>query len=114
MLSKNNFVYFSIGNAFYNYNTENKTLKNVSLGKEQVAVITNALIDNQNKIWLGTNSGLYRIATSNDSLFIDKNFYKNPNNRFGLQSNDITSLYQNPNSKDDIVWIGTRDAGAFL
>ncbi|MBK7668473.1 MAG: hypothetical protein IPJ32_14730 [Sphingobacteriaceae bacterium] len=113
VLSKNNFVYFSIGNAFYNYNTENKTLKNVSLGKEQAAVITNALIDNQNKIWLGTNSGLYRITTSNDSLFIDKNFYKNPNNRFGLQSNDITSLYQNPNSKDDIVWIGTRDAGAF-
>ncbi len=113
VLSKNNFVYFSIGNLFYNYNLDTKKLTMVSLGKTQTATIVHSLIDNQNKIWLGTNSGLYRIATSNDSLFIDKNFYKNPNNRFGLQSNDITSLYQNPNSKDDIVWIGTRDAGAF-
>jgi signal transduction histidine kinase/ligand-binding sensor domain-containing protein len=113
VLSKNNFIYFSIGNAFYSYNSQSKNLKNVSLGKERTAVITNAIIDIQNKIWLGTNSGLYRISTTNDSLFIDKNFYKNPNNRFGLQSNDITSLYQNPNSKDDVVWIGTRDAGAF-
>lgn len=114
VLCRNNLVYFSIGNLFYTYNTSDKTIKNVSLGRTQTATIAHALIDNQNKIWLGTNSGLYRACTTDcDSLYIDKNFYKNPNNRFGLQSNDITALYQNPNSKDDIVWIGTRDAGAF-
>ena len=114
VLNKNNLIYFSIANTFYVYNTGTSILKNVSLGKIQTATITNALIDNQNNIWLGTNSGLYRLGVANkDSLYIDKSFYKNPNNRFGLQSNDITSLYQNPNATDDIVWIGTRDAGAF-
>jgi signal transduction histidine kinase/ligand-binding sensor domain-containing protein len=114
VLCRNSFVYFTIGNSFCSFNTADKTLKAVSLGKTQTATIAHALIDNQNKIWLGTNSGLYRVcATESDSLYIDKSFFKNPNNRFGLQSNDITSLYQNPDSKDDIVWIGTRDAGAF-
>lgn len=114
VLCKNNFVYFSIGNIFYAYNTTNKGLKSIFIGKNPSANIVHSLIDKQNKIWLGTNSGLYRVCIGeNDSLYTDKNFFKNPNNRFGLQSNDITSLYQNPNSKDDIVWIGTRDAGAF-
>ncbi|HWY10785.1 MAG TPA: two-component regulator propeller domain-containing protein [Bacteroidia bacterium] len=114
VLNKNNRLYFSVSNSFYVYNVQTTALKSLSLGKTQTAVITNALIDNQNNIWLGTNSGLYRLGiTAKDSIYIDKSFYKNPNNRFGLQSNDITALYQNPNSKDDIVWIGTRDAGAF-
>jgi len=114
VLAKNNFIYFSITNSYYSYNVQSKSIKKVSIPTSQTSVITNALIDTQNKIWLGTNNGLFRVCTTeNDSLYIDKSFYKNPNNRFGLQSNDITSLYQNPNSKDDIVWIGTRDAGAF-
>lgn len=114
VLCKKNTVYFSVANSLYSFNTVNAKLKSVSLGKTQTATIANSIIDNQNKIWLGTNSGLFRVCTTDsDSLYIDKTFYKNPNNRFGLQSNDITSLYQNPNSKDDIVWIGTRDAGAF-
>ena len=114
VLTKNNFIYFSISNSYFSYDAQNNKLKTVTLSNSQTAVITHALIDNQGKIWLGTNSGLYRLGSvNNDSLYIDKSFYKNPNNRFGLQSNDITSLYQNPDSKDDIVWIGTRDAGAF-
>lgn len=114
VLAKNNIVYFSISNSFHSYNLQSKSIRKVSITKSQTSIITNALIDTQNKIWLGTNDGLFRVCTTeNDSLYIDKSFYKNPNNRFGLQSNDITSLYQNPNSKDDIVWIGTRDAGAF-
>src|SRR5205085_9675719 len=43
----------------------------------------------------------------------DKHFYKNQNHRFGLKSDEISYLYQNPKSKDDIVWIGSRDAGVF-
>jgi signal transduction histidine kinase/ligand-binding sensor domain-containing protein len=114
VLSKKNHLYFSVSNAYYAYNVQTSVLKSVSLEKVQTAIITTAFIDNQNKIWLGTNSGLYRIGISgNDSLFIDKSFTKNQNNRFGLQSTDITAIYQNPNAKDDIVWIGTRDAGAF-
>ncbi len=114
VLAKNNIIYFSIANSYYSYNLQSKNIKKVIVTKSQTSIITNAIIDTQNKIWLGTNNGLFRVSvTDNDSLYIDKNFYKNPNNRFGLQSNDITSLYQNPNSKDDIVWIGTRDAGAF-
>lgn len=114
VLCRNNFIYFSIGSLLYSYNTTDNNLRALSLGKAQNSTIAHALIDNQNKIWLGTNSGLFRVCiTDRDSIYVDKSFNKNPNNRFGLQSNDITALYQNPNSKDDIVWIGTRDAGAF-
>lgn len=114
VISKKEHIYFSVANSFYVYNIQTAALKKVSLEKNQNSVITNAIVDNQNKIWLGTNSGLYRACLSDrDSLYIDKKFYKNQNNRFGLQSHDITALYQDPNAKDDIVWIGTRDAGVF-
>ena len=46
-------------------------------------------------------------------LFVSKTFSKKSNEQFRLQSNDITSIYQNTNSKSDIVWVGTRDAGVF-
>jgi signal transduction histidine kinase/ligand-binding sensor domain-containing protein len=74
--------------------------------------ISSLLIDKQNNVWIGTtSSGVF--LCEEGSLGTEKHFMNNGKNRFSLNSNEITCLYQNLNSSDDIVWIGTRDAGAF-
>jgi signal transduction histidine kinase/ligand-binding sensor domain-containing protein len=111
---KNGKICYTIGDKFCSHDPEAKVTYTISLGASPY-FINCALIDKQDNIWLGTNGkGLYRISNSaGDSLYIDKRFFKNQNHRFGLKSDDISFLYQNPGSDDDIVWIGSADAGAF-
>ncbi len=105
-------LYFTNTNKLFCLNLTTSQSSSISL--KPFSSISSILIDKQDKIWIGTTeSGLLIVKEKNDSLFIDKHFVKNNKSRFTLQSNEITSLYENPNSKDDIIWIGTRDAGAF-
>lgn len=90
------------------------TTVTTSLALNETNSISSLLVDRKNNIWLGTNlQGVFVAGINNkDSLYIQKHFSKT-GNRFGLQSSQIASIYQNSQSSDDIVWIGTRDAGAF-
>ena len=108
-------LYFSLNNLFYCYNTTTAKTTSLTLNKESSSLISSGVIDRQNNIWIGTDgNGLFRITINeNDSLKIEKHFNKNDNSRFGLITNAVSSLYQNANSIDDIVWIGSRDAGIF-
>lgn len=114
ILFSNNKIYFSVSQNYYCYNLQSKQTIGLTIPGISPSTINNSLIDNHNHIWLGTNGGgLFRLAVHSDSLVLDKSFYKNLNNRFGLKSNDISCLYQNPDDPNDMVWIGTRDAGVF-
>lgn len=115
VLFKNNYLYFSVAQSYFTYNLQSKTCYSITIPGIFPATINSSLIDNQNHIWVGTNGGgLFRFSLSpTDSLFLEKSFLKNLNNRFSLKSNDISSLYQNPDEPNDMVWIGTRDAGVF-
>jgi len=110
---KNNKLYFTNSNTLFSLDPSNLKVNFLSL--QPFNSLSSILIDNQDKIWIGTTGkGLFVIKENkSDSLFLEKHFTKESNSRFALQSNEITSLYQNPDSKDGIVWIGTRDAGAF-
>jgi len=115
ILFNNNKLYFSISQSYYVYDIPSSQIKNIPLPAFSDAIINHSIVDNQGHIWLGTNgAGLFRLSsTHSDSVYLDKSFSKNSNERFGLKSNDISSLYQGENSNSDNVWIGTRDAGAF-
>lgn len=110
---KNNRLYFTNAHTLFCLNLSTKNASTLPLKHSNAP--TSILIDNLNKIWIGTaGQGLLMIKEREcDSLCIEKVFVKSNNSRFTLQSNEITSLYQNPKSNEDIVWIGTRDAGAF-
>ncbi len=115
ILFNNNKIYFSVAQEYYVYDVLRSQLKKIALTSFGSSVINNSFIDNLGYIWLGTNgSGLLRLnGLKSDSVYLEKSFSKNSNERFGLKSNDITSIYQNTQSNSDIVWIGTRDAGVF-
>lgn len=110
-----NKLYFSISQAYFVFDIPSSQIKTIKLPAFTNAIINTSIIDNQGHIWLGTNgAGLFRLSSiSSDSVYLDKSFYKNSNERFGLKSNDISSLYQSTTANADNVWIGTRDAGAF-
>ncbi len=110
---KNDKLYFTNASNLFSLNLLTKKLSTISL--KQFTAPSSILVDKQNKIWIGTSGkGLLVIREKmSDSLEIEKHFTKSNNSRFTLQSNEITSLYQNPNSNEDVIWIGTRDAGAF-
>jgi ligand-binding sensor domain-containing protein/signal transduction histidine kinase len=99
-------------NSSYLFCTETWSAQDVAQRYFSGSGISSLLIDKQNNIWIGTtSSGIFLCEAGN--LSVDKHFVNDGKNRFGLHSNEITCLYQNQDSNDDIVWIGTRDAGAF-
>ncbi|MGY6649686.1 two-component regulator propeller domain-containing protein [Wenyingzhuangia sp. IMCC45574] len=70
--------------------------------------ITSIVVDNNNKIWIGTNKGL---------AYFKDNFYKpqlinifthNPQDNKSITKNIITSLYKD---KTGIIWVGTNGGG---
>lgn len=61
--------------------------------------------DVQNRIWVGTPSGL-ALIDSNDKVI--KVFTHNPANKYSLSSHDISSLFLDNNG---VLWIGTLGGG---
>ncbi|SDW70080.1 Signal transduction histidine kinase [Lutibacter oricola] len=92
-------------NKFQNYTSENFSKYNI-----QNSAIRKVLVDLDDNIWLGTTQGLYKVSQLGDNKFSvedisDKIVVEQVT---GISANHILSLYQ---SKDGILWIGTRGAG---
>lgn len=88
-------------------------ISEVTCGTGPAAHITALLCDNRGYVWVGTNgNGLFRFTVSENGLSQDKHFIDEPGIRFSLRCNFISCLYQGNNPNEDVVWIGTRDAGA--
>lgn len=82
-------------------------------GTGQGSEITSMLVDNRGKLWVGTNgAGLFRFYLETGIPVQDKQYTDEPGKRFSLRCNNISELYQGSTPEEDIVWIGTRDAGA--
>jgi len=115
LLYKQNKLYFSRGHIFYEYDIATNKLCCFSAGTQPNGTITCAITDNQNKFWLGTNgNGLFRVAKDNKGEFTaEKHFKDNVQDKYGLKSNFISYLFQGSHPNEDVVWIGSTDAGAF-
>lgn len=70
----------------------------------------NCLLTDGNKIWGGTNDGLYLFENSHQSVppqFL-KRFTYDPRNTYGISKNIVKSLYKD---KTGIIWVGTNGGG---
>jgi signal transduction histidine kinase len=104
-------IYFALGNDFYSCNPSTGQVKSFNTGVS----IMDAVADNKNTFWLGTwGNGIYRLSENSAGNFILQNQFKdNPQNKYGLTCNFINTLYQAPGKDEDVMWIGSRDAGVF-
>ncbi len=112
---KNNTLYFSQENLFYAYGKADSKLNLFSIGSPSLGLISSGLCDNRNNFWLGTASnGIFVLSGNTDGTFKEeKHFTDNSAIKYGLKCNFINCLYQSKHPNEDIVWIGSRDAGVF-
>jgi signal transduction histidine kinase/ligand-binding sensor domain-containing protein len=64
-------------------------------------------IDSKNRVWAGTELGLWRVYPDNHAELISN---YDSNDRSSISSNFITTIYQRK-SEPDILWIGTGNGG---
>ncbi|PQA59234.1 sensor histidine kinase [Siphonobacter curvatus] len=68
------------------------------------------LVSHKSVLWVSVrNEGIYRYDLQDPTLPLLSHWTGNA--KKGLQSNVVTSLYQGPDPKEDVIWLGTRDAG---
>lgn len=70
------------------------------------------IIDRFGMLWLGTyGNGVFRYFINNDKIKLVEHIEEDISSRNGLKSSVVYSIYEGKEKKEDIVWIGTRDAG---
>ncbi|MDR6195806.1 two-component regulator propeller domain-containing protein [Siphonobacter sp. SORGH_AS_0500] len=71
------------------------------------------LASHQNQLWVTVaNEGVYRFDLRNPlELPLLSQWIVDDRTRKGLKSNRVTCLFEGPDPKEDVVWMGTRDAG---
>lgn len=108
-------IYFSQGNMLYVYHLMTNQLVSFLPNPQKQGSIQCVMVDNQDKIWVGTNGdGLYRlIETTEGELQLEKHFKSNNKDKYGLKGNIINCLFQSSRPNEDVVWIGSSQAGAF-
>jgi ligand-binding sensor domain-containing protein/signal transduction histidine kinase len=62
-----------------------------------------SLLADEQKVWIGTNNGLYLYDIHADSFRV---FYHQPNNKKSISDNEINSLYKD---KNGTVWVSTSN-----
>jgi signal transduction histidine kinase/ligand-binding sensor domain-containing protein len=112
---KKNKLYFSQGNILYSYHLITHKLSSFHSNPQKQGSIQCAIVDNQDKIWMGTNGdGLYRLYEKADGEFLlEKHFKSDSKDKYGLKCNVISCLFQGSHPNEDVVWIGSAEAGAF-
>lgn len=87
-------------------NLNNNAITNFNYGNELITNtgrINTLLLDSQNYLWIGTNSGLTVYNTKNDSFF-----KINMKNCMSFSDDDILSVFEDNKGE---IWIGTRNSG---
>ncbi len=108
-------LFFSQENTLYALNEASGSLSSFSTcAVSSSGKINTGICDRQNTVWIGTQAqGLYLLNNCNGKLSLKAHFMHSNKNRFGLKSDQISFLYQSKHSDEDIVWIGSHDAGVF-
>lgn len=112
-----NRLWFTSFNRLFIYHLQNKTWQELTNHlTEPTQQISSLLVDRFGVLWLGTfTNGLFRYKIEgNFELKLQEHIQENVSVKKGLKSNSILSLHESNELDEDIVWIGTREAGVQL
>ncbi|WP_435353740.1 sensor histidine kinase [Emticicia sp. SJ17W-69] len=70
------------------------------------------MLDRYGTLWLGTyGNGAFRYEIKNDKIKLIEHIEEDISSNNGLKSSVVYTIYEGKEANEDIVWIGTRDAG---
>jgi ligand-binding sensor domain-containing protein/signal transduction histidine kinase len=73
------------------------------------------MFDKSNRLWVGTeNKGVFRYKFESNKYTLVDSLQEDLKVSYGLKSNYISYLYQEPDANADVVMLGTRDAGLYF
>ncbi|MBK7871131.1 MAG: hypothetical protein IPJ74_10815 [Saprospiraceae bacterium] len=113
---RNGEIWFTSRNRLFRINSQHTTIQEFTPNLVDSSLnITDLLVDRFGEVWLGTaNEGVFHYQLKNKRLTLKEHIKENPFAKNGLKSNFITSLYESKEIGEDIIWIGTREAGVQL
>lgn len=114
---RSNRLWFTSVNRLFVYPINKKSIQELtSQLQEPELQIASLLVDRFGVLWLGTfGGGLFRYdVASNLKLQLKESIQENVTVKKGLKSNSIWSLHESKEPDEDIVWIGTQEAGVQL
>lgn len=77
--------------------------------------ISAIMLDRFGTVWLGTMArGLFRYQVKGNDMTLIEHIEEDAMSKKGLKSSAIFSIYEGKEANEDIVWIGTREAGVHL
>jgi ligand-binding sensor domain-containing protein/signal transduction histidine kinase len=77
--------------------------------------ISAIMLDRFGTVWLGTMArGVFRYQVHGNDMTLIEHIEEDAISKKGLKSSAIFSIYEGKEANEDIVWIGTRDAGVHL
>lgn len=107
-------LYFNQGNSMYFLDLEKNAIASFIPAEGAMGVINSALIDRRNKLWIGTEgSGLFQLTFNNSPAGFQVKRFIDKGRKYGLNCNALSCLFQGAQDKEDVVWIGSNDAGVF-
>lgn len=111
---RNNVLWTSSGKRLYKLDPKQKKWVQLTRSpEEQQYQPTAMLVDRFGDLWIGTaGSGIFRYQCVDNHLILKTHISENTNAEKGLKSNFITVLYESNHPDEDLIWIGTREAGA--
>jgi ligand-binding sensor domain-containing protein/signal transduction histidine kinase len=113
MVNAGNKIFFSYKCDIYLLDISTNQVIKHNVGNRTECLVTCALIDNRGTLWVGTTGdGIYNYSYNDNGFTEQKHFIDESGERFSLKCNSITCFFQNKDANDDMLWIGTRDAGA--
>lgn len=77
--------------------------------------ISAIMLDRFGTVWVGTMAkGVFRYQVKKNTIDLIEHIEEDAMSRKGLKSSSIYSIYEGKEANEDIVWIGTREAGVHL
>lgn len=112
LAAKGSWLYFSVSNKIICIDLHTGSSHQFELPTH--SPIAALLADNKGHIWAGTaGAGLFKFSQSFNGLNLEKHYTSDIQTKYGLKSNYISCLFQGTKNNEDLIWIGTRDAGVF-
>lgn len=113
---RNNILWVSAGKDLYKLDPRlSKAVQLIGQASQQQQPVTSMLVDRFGELWIGTGgSGIFRYQCQDNRLILKMHMSENAYAEKGLKSNFIMALYESNHPDEDLVWIGTREAGVQL
>ncbi|MFL5752646.1 MAG: two-component regulator propeller domain-containing protein [Bacteroidia bacterium] len=107
-------LYLSQENRMYFIDLDKKSLFSYTPAEGSMSLINSALIDSKGKLWISTvGEGLFQLSFANSPGGFQQRRFIDKQRKYGLNCSALTCLFQGQQNNEDVVWIGSRDAGVF-